>query len=97
MYLQVAAKIVDTKKGGARGTVVAAAQALSPVAFYFGKRLIGASAGTTAGKFQFNFSIAIATPWPTPTHIVASARLSPRFSIPCTAVTTRRAPLMPSG
>ena len=46
---------------------------------------------------QFSFSIAIATPWPTPTHMVASARLPPRFSIPCTAVSASRAPLMPSG
>src|SRR3979490_1090256 len=46
---------------------------------------------------QFSFSIAIATPWPTPTHIVASARFPPRFSMPCTAVMARRAPLMPKG
>src|SRR3977135_657076 len=46
---------------------------------------------------QFSFSIAIATPWPTPTHMVASARLPPRFSMPCTAVIASRAPLMPRG
>jgi hypothetical protein len=46
---------------------------------------------------QFSFSIAIATPCPTPTHMVASARLSPRFSMPCTAVNASRAPLMPRG
>ncbi|MFK4520055.1 hypothetical protein ABIF20_007420 [Bradyrhizobium japonicum] len=28
---------------------------------------------------QFSFSIATATPWPTPTHMVASASLPPRF------------------
>src|SRR6185312_14356969 len=46
---------------------------------------------------QFSFSMATATPCPTPTHMVASARLPPRFSMPCTAVSASRAPLIPSG
>src|SRR6185369_6271561 len=46
---------------------------------------------------QFSFSIATAPPWPTPTHMVASASLPPRFSMPWTAVSARRAPLMPRG
>src|SRR5438477_285562 len=39
----------------------------------------------------------MATPWPTPTHMLAKASLPPRFSMPCTAVSASRAPLMPSG
>src|SRR5262245_35638326 len=42
-------------------------------------------------------SSASETPCPTPTHMVASASLPPRFSNPCTAVKASRAPDMPSG
>src|SRR5580692_1616385 len=49
------------------------------------RRLLGPplSRRTTGGQ---TLSSASDTPWPTPTHIVASARLPPRFSSPCAAV-----------
>jgi len=36
-------------------------------------------------------------PLATPTHMVASASLPPRFSMPWTAVSASRAPLIPNG
>ena len=72
-----------------------------------GKILMGANEGTrraqggSAVKLFHHYlttrSTASARPCPTPTHMVARANLPPDFSSACTAVSTRRAPLMPSG